>query len=291
MNSMTGFGKAQMKGKPGAFTVEISSVNSRFLEISVRVPRQYSSLEHKVRELVSGNLDRGKVFVFAGFAETEDSPAKSYVNEKAMIAVSHRLLALRKKLKIAGDVTISDLLQFPDVTHLDNDVVDEKVLWAVLEKAVKGALKELLGMRRKEGAAMAKDMKQRLKTIGQANRMISTEAPKIVDKYRTRLYERVQDLLDNGTGDTGRVEQEIALFADRCDITEECTRLASHIDQYEGILREKKPMGKRLNFLLQEMNREANTMASKATETCITTAVISLKEEMEKLREMVQNVE
>ena len=291
MNSMTGFGKAQVKGKLGVFTVEISSVNSRFLEVSIRVPRQFSALEHKVRELVSKNLDRGKVFVFAGFAETDDSPSKSYVNERAMIAVSGRLQALRKKLKLAGDVTISDLLQFPDVTHPENDVVDEKAIWSLLEKAVKGALKELAGMRRKEGAAMAKDMKQRLKIIGQANRMISTEAPKIVDKYRTRLYERVQDLLDNGTGDAGRVEQEIALFADRCDITEECTRLNSHIDQYEGILREKKPMGKRLNFLLQEMNREANTMASKATETHITTAVISLKEEMEKLREMVQNVE
>lgn len=288
---MTGFGKSQAKGKPGAFTVEISSVNSRFLEVSIRIPRQFSALEHKVRELICGSLDRGKVFVFAGFVETDESPSKSYVNERAMTAVNDRLVKLSKKLKLSGNVTMTDLLQFPDVTHPDNDVVDEKAIWPVLEKAVNGALKGLLSMRRKEGGAMAKDMKQRLKLIAKANRTISTEAPRIVEKYRTRLYERVQDLLDNGTGDAGRLEQEITLFADRCDITEECTRLASHIDQYEGILRQKKPMGKQLNFLLQEMNREANTMASKATETCITTAVISLKEEMEKLREMVQNVE
>lgn len=291
MNSMTGFGKAQVKTKTGLFTVEVSSVNSRFLEVSVRVPRPFSALEYKVRERVSTGLDRGKVFVFVGFAEAADSPTKSYVNEEAMMAVSRHLQTIGRKMKLAGEVTMSDLLQFPDVTHPDNNVVDEKLIWPVLEKAIDKALKGLMGMRGKEGAAMGRDMKQRLKLIAQANRMISSEAPKIVDKYRTRLYDRVQELLDNGKGDAGRVEQEIALFADRCDITEECTRLASHVDQYQGILRQKKPIGKQLNFLLQEMNREANTMASKATETCITTAVISLKEEMEKLREMVQNVE
>jgi len=272
-------------------TVEVSSVNSRFLEVSVRVPRQLSALEHRVRDFFNGSLDRGKVFVFVGFAESENSPGKNYVNEKAMIEISHCLRDLSRKLKLAGDVTISDLLQFQDVTRADNDIVDEKLIWPVLEKALRGALKGLLTMRRKEGAAMAKDMKQRLKTISQANRKISAEAPKIVDKYRTRLYERVQGLLDNGNGDAGRLEQEITMFADRCDITEECIRLSSHINQYEGILRKNKPIGKQLNFLLQEMNREANTMASKATETTITTAVITLKEEMEKLREMVQNVE
>ncbi|RKX25678.1 MAG: YicC family protein [Candidatus Zixiibacteriota bacterium] len=291
MNSMTGFGKAQVTSKQGTFTVEISSVNSRFLEVSVRMSRQFSALEHRVRELISNRLNRGKVFVFIGFAENENSPNKGYINDKAMAVINHQLQSIRKKLNLTSDVTISDLLMFPDVTTPGNDVFDDDEIWPIVEKVVSRALKDILQMRHKEGAAMARDMKQRLKIIKQTNQRITAEAPRVIEKYRLRLQERMEELLNNNIGDTGRLEQEITLFADRCDITEECIRLFSHIDQYESILRQKEPVGKRLNFLLQEMNREANTITSKATEIKITADAISLKEEMEKLREMVQNVE
>jgi len=292
MNSMTGFGKAQVTTKYGTFTVEISSVNSRFLEVSVHISRQFSALEHRVREFVNSNLNRGKVSVFAGFSESENSPNKRYINEKAMTEMSHQLQSIQKDLNLTGDITISDLLMFPDVTTSWNNVIDSDEIWPTVEKSVSRALRELIQMRRKEGAAMARDMKQRLKNIKQTNGRIVLEAEQVVEKYRVRLRERMQKMLDNGIGEhNGRLEQEIALFADRCDITEECTRLFSHIDQYKNILRLKEPVGKRLNFLLQEMNREANTIASKASEIKITEGAISLKEEMEKLREMVQNIE
>ncbi|MEA2030225.1 MAG: YicC/YloC family endoribonuclease [candidate division Zixibacteria bacterium] len=292
MNSMTGFGKSQVTTKYGTFTVEISSVNSRFLEVSVHISRQFSALEHRVRELIKNHLNRGKVSVFAGFSESENSPSKSYINEKAIAKINRHLQSIQKDLNLAGDITISDLLMFPDVTTTWNNVIDEDEIWPTVEKGISKAIKGLLQMRRKEGAAMARDMKQRLKNIKQTNGRIVSEASRVVEKYRVRLRERMQGILDNGIGENnGRLEQEIALFADRCDITEECTRLFSHIDQYMNILRLKEPVGKRINFLLQEMNREANTIASKASEIKITEDAISLKEEMEKLREMVQNVE
>ena len=291
MNSMTGFGKAELVTKQGTFTVEISSVNNRYLEVSARLPRQFSALEYRVRELIGEHLNRGKVFAFIGFTESEQSPNKYYINKNAMISLSRQLQQISKELNLSGGVTISDLLVFPEVTRLDDAIYDEKAIWESMEKAVTKALKGLLKMRQKEGAAMARDMKKRLATIKKLNQAIKKDAKLVVDRYRERLHTRLEELLSSAQLDPGRLEQEITILADRSDISEECTRLSSHINQYQADLTGKQAVGKRLNFILQEMHREANTIASKASESSITSAVISLKEEIEKLREMVQNVE
>jgi uncharacterized protein (TIGR00255 family) len=291
MNSMTGFGKAESSSKSGTFTVEISSVNSRYLEISVRMPRQISALEHKVRELINGHLNRGKVFIHIGFSESEDSPSKSFINEKAVQVINKQLNKIKKDLKIGGEVTISDLLVFSDVTRPNDNGCDEKAIWTELEKIISKALDGLIKMRRKEGAAMARDMKMRLTLINKINNEIVKNSSLVVGKYREKLESRVGEMIKNVEIDKTRLEQEIAFFADRCDISEECTRLFSHIKQYQDDLKLSEPVGKRLNFVLQEMNREANTIASKANEITITSSTITLKEEIEKLREMIQNVE
>jgi uncharacterized protein (TIGR00255 family) len=291
MNSMTGFGKAELATRVGRFTVEVSSVNSRFLEITARLPRQFSLLEHRLRDLASARLSRGKVNIFVGFEEAENAPGRFQLNDRAARAYHRQLTALKKQLKLGGEVSVSDLVLLPDIAQQNETPVTDDVIWPAVRRAATKALTELLRMRRCEGAAMATDMERRLKVIYRQVKSILRDASQVVDKYREKLSARVGELVDAEVYDPGRLELEIALLADKSDISEECTRLVSHLDQYRRGLRAKEPVGKRLTFILQEMNREANTIASKSLETKITNAVIAVKEEVEKLRELAQNVE
>ena len=288
---MTGFGKAEQKTRLGLFNVEVSSVNNRFLEVSVRQPRQFSALEYRIKEAVGKHLSRGKIYIFVGFTESEDLPDKYSINVKAAEAYSRQLKQLQKDLGLGGEVTVGDLLAIPDLAKSDDMTWDLDDVWKELSPVVTAALKGLASMRKVEGAAMAKDMSQRLKEINEVNEEVSRISATSVQKYRDKLKSRVGELAETIDLDPGRLEQEVALLAERSDISEECTRLASHVNQYQTDLNVDEPVGKRLNFILQEMNREANTIASKCTEAEITRAVITLKEEIEKLRELVQNVE
>jgi len=291
MNSMTGFGKAETHTKAGDFTVEISSVNSRFLEVSARLPRQFSLLEHRLRELVNSRLNRGKVTVFVGFEQPENAPGKYQLSENAVRAYHQQLVAIKKTLKLSGEIGLSDLLALPDIVQPEEATADDDLIWSGLRKAADKALGDLVRMRRREGTAMAQDMKQRLNVIAGLIKEIIADSSLVVEKYRQRLTSRIGELVEPSAYDPGRLEQEIAVFAEKSDISEECTRLSSHLSQYKRSLGVGEPVGKRLNFILQEINREVNTIASKCPETKITTAVIALKEEIEKLRELVQNVE
>ena len=291
MDSMTGFGKAEFKSALGTFTVEVSSVNNRFLEVSARLPRQFSAMEPKVRELVGRHVNRGKVYIYVGFSEGEENTDRFSINVKAAAAYARQLAALRDQLHIGGEVTIGDLLVFPEVVKSDETAFEDEEIWEQLEAPLAEAMTALVRMRRREGEAMARDMKQRLDQIKEITRAVEKEAAQSVDRYRDRLLVRISELAETIQLDPNRLDQEVALQAERSDITEECTRMFSHIDQYDADLRRDDPVGKRLNFILQEMNREANTIASKCTEASITRLVISMKEEIEKLRELVQNVE
>ena len=291
MKSMTGFGKAEQKTRLGSFSIEVSSVNNRFLETSIRLPRQFSALEYRVKELIGEMVERGKVYVYVGFTESDELPERFSVNQTAAAAYARQLDQLRRKLKLGGEVTVADLLVFPEVARSEDVVFDDDEVWKALSVPLKKALKALIAMRKKEGDAMARDMAKRLKEIKSLTGRIEKDAGRSVDMYRERLRERVTELAPDIEVDPVRLEQEVVLHAERADITEECTRMYSHLDQYAAGLRQTKPAGKRLNFILQEMNREANTIASKCSETSITRAVISVKEEIEKLRELVQNAE
>lgn len=291
MDSMTGFGKAEQKTALGTFSVEVSSVNNRFLEVSARLPRQFNAAEPKVRELVGQHVSRGKVYIYVGFSESEESPDRYAINVRAATAYAEQLVALRDQLQIGGEVTISDLLIFPEVAKSEETSFDDEEVWAQLSVPLGEALAALVRMRHREGEAMARDMKQRLDEIKDLTQAIEKEAEHSVEHYRERLSSRIAELAEAIQLDPNRLEQEVALQAERSDITEECTRMYSHIEQYDADLRRDDPVGKRLNFILQEMNREANTIASKCTEASITRYVISMKEEIEKLRELVQNAE
>lgn len=291
MNSMTGFGRSELATRLGTLTVEISSVNNRFLEVSMRLPRYLAALEPRVRELVDSVLDRGQINVFASLDDSSALPANSVIDSKLAAAYARQLRALQKSLKLAGEVTISDLTALPDVARIDRETVDLEAVWKVLKQGLDKALKQLVEHRVKEGLSMAADMKKRLAKLSQVIGEIEKQSQSAVSAYRQRLTERVNELLGDVSRENLRLEEEIALMAERTDITEECTRFRSHIDLYRATMQQKEPAGKRLNFILQEMNREGNTIGSKCSEFAISSLAITLKEEVEKLRELVQNVE
>lgn len=291
MKSMTGFGKAELRAPIGKFSVEISSVNNRFLEISARLPRQFFAFEAKLRTLISAQLERGKVYLYVGYEESNDSAAKFAINRAAARAYHKQLIQLKKELGLSGNVELHDLMLLPEFANPEKESTDDKLIWPALEKAARKALKGLISMRRKEGAALASDMRQRLKAINGYIKVIVDHSTDFVDSYREKLTARIQELLQSPVPDSVRLEEEIVMVAERIDISEECIRLKSHVGQFTQTLAKTDPVGKKLNFILQEMNREANTIASKCSDIQISSAVISLKEEIEKLREQVQNVE
>jgi uncharacterized protein (TIGR00255 family) len=291
MNSMTGFGRAEADSKYGIFTVEVSSVNNRFLELFVRLPRNLTVLEPQVREMVNSVVQRGKVSLFVNLAENGQTQGDAFINMKLAASYYRQLQKLKRELKLKGDVELEDLLMLPDVTRPASGemVLDE--VWPVIEKATAKALKAMVAMRAREGKAMAADVRIRLKTMATLMRDIEKDTADSVKTYASKLSVRIDELLNGRKPDQVRLEEEIAIFAERTDITEECIRFSSHMDQFLNTLKQTDAIGRRLNFILQELNREVNTIGSKASDFGISAGVISLKEEIEKLREQVQNVE
>ena len=288
---MTGFGKADFRAKAIKITVEISSVNNRYLEITPRLPRHFFTLEPKIRELIKPQISRGKINLYVGYEEGDVTLSKYSINHEAATSYFKQLSKLKKELKIKGDITVNDLISFPELSRPDNGEIDEKKIWNVLEKVLKTAISNLVKMRQKEGQALALDMKKRVSILTNTIKKVQKLSKQSVINYRDRLNKRVLELLENSLPDNVRIEEEIALLAERSDISEECTRFKSHLDQYLSSLKEKNAVGKKLNFILQELNREANTVASKCADINIAKEVIIIKEEIEKLREQVQNIE
>jgi uncharacterized protein (TIGR00255 family) len=288
---MTGFGRNEKKTKLGLISVEVSSVNNRFLEFSIRMPRTLYSLETSVRQLVGERVNRGKFSILINMEPTDDAAAKYPINAAAAKAYYRQLERIRTQLKIGHEVTLNDLVVLPDLASPEKDDLSSEEAWKLIEPVVDRALSELIAMRKKEGAALARDMRKRLKSMADHIKEIEKVAPRHVREYRDKLRARVDELLDAPRRDTLRLEEEVAYLAERTDITEECIRLKSHIKQYRETLGRDEPNGKRLNFILQEMNREVNTIGSKSADLDISATVITLKEEVEKLREQVQNVE
>jgi uncharacterized protein (TIGR00255 family) len=291
MNSMTGFGKAEVANRSGKYVVEVSSVNNRFLEVLVRMPRYLSTLESKIRDLISTMVSRGKVNVYINVEESDLSPGKYQINKVALKAYYLQLKDIQEELGLGGKIVLGDLMMLPDLANPEKEAVDEDGVWKTLEGVVSHALKRMLVMRRKEGLEMKRDMQQRLLTLSKHLKTVKTLSRDAVAIRRDKLTKRVNELLESPMRDSLRIEEEIAIFAEKADITEECTRLASHIKQYRANLSLAEATGKKLNFILQEMNREANTIASKASDYQISSEAISIKNEIEKIRELVQNVE
>lgn len=288
MHSMTGFGRAEVEKGDHRISAEISSLNSRFLELSFRLPRFLYGLEFTLREFLSSRLERGKVSVSVRWEE-KDRPAWAF-DPAQVKAFLDWLKVAKKKFKLKGDPKLEDLLYLPWWVKEDLEESPAGALELVQEVLTR-AINELNRARQEEGRRLAEDFATRLKLISREVAEIEKEIPAHKETYRQKLEARIKELLGEGKYDPVRVEQEVALTAERSDVTEEIVRLKSHIEGYSAALSSGGPVGKRLGFFLQEMGREVNTLGSKALAATVARRVIAIKEELEKLREQVQNVE
>lgn len=291
IRSMTGYGKRETSSKGSSVIVELRSVNHRFLEIAVKLPRSLAGLEDQVRKAVQQRCLRGRVDVTVSIQNGRGG-AKSIELDVNLAKQYHQALrTLQKTLGLKGAVDLSIMAGFRDVLSLtDQPPASDECAPAVL-KTLGQALSDLEKMRLREGQALAKDLVGRLKTISDAKAAVAEKAPQLAQDAFFRMKERVQTLLGSEPPDLPRLHQELAVFADRSDISEELVRLESHMLQFDHSLRSKESIGKTLEFLLQEMGREVNTIGSKANDAAIAALVVQMKAELEKLREQVQNVE
>ena len=293
MKSMTGFGRGNATGEDFNVAVEIKTVNNRYLDIHLRLSQELSPLEMNVRKLISSRLSRGRVDLSINFERT--GAATYEVNRNLIAGYIKALREIQSEFDLSGDIDINTLTRLPGALGSPRSALDDEIS-AGISRAIGQALDDLQQMRASEGAALAAEMRVRLAKIETEIPVIEDAAAAIVDTYRQRVQKRVNELLSRGDNqtieiDSGRLAQEVAYLADRSDITEELARLRSHLEQFRSTIDSDGEVGKRLDFLLQELNREANTVLSKSTEIAIKDAGLAIKAEVEKLREQVQNVE
>jgi len=291
MKSMTGYGKASYISKTQTIDVEISSVNNRFLEYNIRLPRELGSLEPRVKELISGKVQRGKINVNIVYEENGAEASKLVLDESLAKKIYSHLQKLKKTYKLAGEVQINHFLSFPEILKIEKTNNFEEKIWAKLKKTINEAATEMVSMRIKEGANLKKDISGRLKKLLAKIKKIELLSAQNKNIHRERLTKKLDDLLDGRTVDKNRLEEEIAYIVERSDIAEECIRFKSHIQQFQTTLKQENSVGKKINFILQELNRESNTIGSKAANTEIAYITVEMKEGIEKIREQIQNIE
>lgn len=291
MLSMTGYGKGEYKEGGLELTCEIKTVNNRYLDVSLKMPRIFTAYEEVARSLVREKLTRGHADVFVSYKDKREKPtslsvdlnvAKSYVEASKAIAEAFP--------ELTNDVTVSGVLRYPDVLRQDEVASLDEEMVVALKTALNEALENLNVMRKIEGEKLKEDMLSRMATIEKLVGEVSARAPLVAKEYREKLTQRVKDYLDGVNVDEGRLLTEVAVFTDKSNIDEELTRLYSHISQFREICKEP-IVGRKLDFLVQEFNREANTTCSKSNDIAITRLGLALKNEIEKVREQVQNLE
>lgn len=293
IRSMTGFGRGEGASEAaGRIVVEAKAVNHRFSEVVVRNPRQFNQFEEPLKKLVSGRIARGRVDVFVTW-ETKGQGARRVKVDKDLAVAYHKALKeLGEAIGSKTEISAETLAKLPDVVSIEEGEIRAEELWAVLELAARVAVDNLIAMREQEGAGLAEDLLGRLALLEAFAGRVQTRSPQMVEEYRTKLARRLDELLPAGnTVDPQRLAQEVAIFADRSDISEEVQRLGSHIAQFRGALKGDVAVGRKLDFLVQEIGREINTIGSKANDAEITSLVVDAKAELEKIREQVQNVE
>ena len=291
VSSMTGYGRGEAAGPSGRLAVELKSVNHRFCEVVARLPKGLSALEDRVRREVQGAVSRGRVEVYVTRQESEGPRYGVSIDKPLALAYYNNLKELAAELGLNGGISLDLLGRLPEVFILREAVDDPEGLWGPLAQALEAGLRELVDMRRREGEALARDLAGRLAKLQALGREIAARAPEVPREHRLRLQKRLQELAPPVALDESRLAAEVALFADRSDISEEIARLASHLSQFTRILGEAEAVGRKLDFLVQELHRELNTIGSKASDLEIGNLVLLAKTELERIREQVQNVE
>ncbi len=292
MNSMTGYGRGECSQGGFKVTVELSSVNRKQSEISLSLPRQLEVLEAQMRDVLNRHIGRGRltgrVSLHSGAGA---AAARVHVNVPLAKAYAKELNRLAKELKLTGTATLEQVAGAPGVIQTDDELVDGD-FWPAVEKALTKAVSGLLTMRKREGAHLEADLARRVKELQKSVASIQKQAPQVTARFRAQLLERIKAAgLESPALDDERLIREVVYFADRSDISEELTRLESHFKQFEDCRKASEPVGRTLDFLAQEMNREINTIGSKANDSLISRDIVNLKAELEKFREQAQNVE
>lgn len=290
---MTGYGRGDCSQDGFKITVELSSVNRKQSEISIALPREMEMIEAQIRDLINRYIARGRLNVRVSLhAGASGTSARMHLNIPLAKAYARELARLSKQLRLPGPVTLDHLARAPGVFQTDEQLVEEENFWPAVEKALKKALSELVKMRQREGAHLAGDLEQRIVIMRKATSRIQKHAPVVAERYREQLRERIKNSgFELPAADDERLLKEVVYFADRADITEELTRLQSHFKQFADCRKSKEPVGRTLDFLAQEMNRELNTIGSKANDSLISREIVTLKAELERFREQAQNVE
>ena len=291
IKSMTGYGRYEIEEKERKVNVEISTVNHRYCDLSIRMPKALTHLEDEIRKCIKQFIARGKVEGSIYITSMSADDVEVVVNEPACTAYIEALRKIGAKLGLNDNIGMAEVMRLNDVITIQKKQADLEVIWPMIDQALRQALTQLVAMREKEGMILKKDLLEKadnmLRLVGELEHL----SVEVVNTYKLKLEERISRLLEEIPVDETRLAMEVALFADRAAIDEELTRLKSHVGQLKMILEEESSIGRKLDFLMQEMNREANTIASKAGDYTITSYAVELKSEIEKIREQIQNIE
>lgn len=292
LKSMTGFGRGEARIGDKYFLVELKSVNHRYVDVSIKLPKKFTYLEENIRKNIKTFIQRGRIEAFISYESVGGSDVKVTADMYLAKEYLNALNKLSGELSIQNDVTASLIARFPDIIKIEKRDENEDEIWECLEEALNGALAKLTQMRKEEGDRLKEDLQMRLNRTKDYVAQTKERSPIIIHEYRQRLTERIKEIINEDISfDENRIASEVALFAEKSNITEEIVRLHSHIGQFAKTLNEDDAIGRKLDFLLQEMNREVNTIGSKANDLYTSNIVINIKSEFEKMREQVQNIE
>ena len=289
--SMTGFGRGRFVNEDRSIAIEIKAVNHRFLDMTVKTPRTLSFVEDKIKAVVQDKIQRGKVDIFVTYTQYQKQGSKVNVDEKLAKEYAEALKKISTVLNLSDDVSATKIASFPEVLSVYEDDMEEELVWSQVKEALFQALDNFTNMRAVEGENLKNNLLGMAQNIENRMETVKEQAPKVPLEYKAKLEQRIANILQSDAVDPTRLAQEVAFFADKCSIDEEITRMGSHIGQMRDILNGGGSVGRKLDFLVQEMNREANTMGSKANNIILTNTVLEMKSEIEKIREQIQNLE
>ena len=292
INSMTGFGRCESSDGDRKFTVEMKGVNHRYLDVNIRMPKKFNLFETAIRNLLKQSIQRGKVDIFVTYEDLSENQASLKYNEQLAGEYLSYFKQMEEKFSLGNDVRVSTLLRCPEVLIMEEQTMDEDELWNGLKKALSGAIRQFVETRAQEGDSLKEDILKKLSGIQKLVDYIEERSPQIVAEYREKLQNKVRELLSDTQIEEGRLAAEVVIFADKICTDEELVRLRSHVVHMKETLESKESgIGRKLDFIAQEMNREANTILSKANDLEVSNAGIDLKTEIEKVREQIQNIE
>ncbi len=291
LKSMTGYGRNEAIVGAKKITAEIKSVNHRFSDYNIKVPRQYGYLEERMRRRISESVSRGKVDVYISIETCGEADKVITLNRELAENYISALKEIGESFGLKDDITVSTVAAFPDVFRSETKRDDEEELWNAVETVAEPAIEAFIAMREREGSRIEADLRARVEYMKTLAAEIDERSPQTVGEYKEKLYTKIRELLEERDIDDSRVLTEVAIFADKVAVNEEIVRLYSHFDEFYDIINSGEPAGRRLDFLIQEINREVNTIGSKASDLDISKKVVTLKGEIEKLREQIQNIE